>query len=397
MDALFVIVAELLLLPLLLWILILVELVLGTLGTAVGIVMGRRRPSDLVRHQWLRLRRRLVWSLLLASVALVLVDLVFFEALVNVVLGSIDDREDLDVRHAHAEGSFILGRIEIDHLEISGARGDLADPSARFELDIEKLIIDIDTGALLTATFAVEELSLDGVRGSYDRLRRAAPEREREQPGPAREFRLDRLHVGELALAVRDHGGAQVRELELELDELDIGPLRSDHAAFDALYRSRGRGSIAGIEFEMASHEVDGAPQMTLEIHDMPLAELGAPIERAAGVRAGGSADLVMVDRYHAEASPPELEIDVTLTLREFELHAGERATLATKMMLELAGDALGVLGREFPVAFELRIGEDELAGSRNLSESGIGERISDAIASALRDELQRAARRAKD
>jgi hypothetical protein len=392
MDALFVVVAELLLLPLILWVLILLELVIGTLGTLVGILLGRRRPTELIHRQWLRLRRRLVWSLLLFAIALVMIDLVFFEALVNVALGSIDDRDDLDVRHAHAEGSFILGRIEIDHLQLSGVRGDLDDPSARFELDIETLVIDIDTAALLTANFAVEELSLDGVRGSYDRLRRGASEPV-EQPGPSREFRVDRLHVGALELTLRDHVPATTRELTLELEELDIGPLRSDHAAYDMLYRSRGRGSVAGIGFELAAHEVDGVPQMTLEVHDMPLDELGAPLERAAGVRAGGKADLVLVNRHHADVDPAELEIDVTLTLREFELHAGDRATLGTKVMLELAGRALAQLGREFPVAFELRITEDELAGSRSLSESGVGERIGDAIATALRDELQRAAR----
>jgi hypothetical protein len=395
MDALFVVVAELLLLPVLLWALIIIELVVGTLGTLVGILLGRRSPTDLVRHQWLRVRRRLMWSLLLLATALVLVDLVFFEALVNVVLGSIDDRDDLEVGHAHAEGSFILGRIEIDHLELSGTRGDLDDPSARFELDIQKLVIDIDTAALLTFDFAVEELALDGVRGSYDRLRRVEPEQPREQPEPSREFRVDRLHIGALDLAVRDHTGTTPRELELELVELDVGPLRSDLAAFDMLYRSRGRGSVAGIEFEMASQDVDGVPQMTLEVLDMPLDELGAPLERAAGVRAGGRADLSLVNRYHRDADPAEVEIDVTVTLREFELHAGERATIGTKVMLELAGRALGQLGNHFPFAFEVRITEAELAGSRSMSESGLGERLSDAIATALRDELQRAAARA--
>jgi hypothetical protein len=393
MDALFVVVAELLLLPLILWALIVLELVVGTLGTLVGILLGRRSPSELITHQWKRLRRRLLWSLLLLAIALVAIDLVFFQPLVNVVLGSIDDRDDLDVRYAHAEGSFILGRIEIDHLEMSGTRGDLADPSARFELGIETLVIDVDTAALLALDFAVEELALDGVHGSYDRLRPGAPEPREEESGPSREFRVDRLHVGALELVVRDRVPSTPRELTLELAELDIGPLRSDHAAFDLLYRSRGRGSIAGIEFEMASHEVDGAPQMTLEVHDLPLDELGAPLERAAGVRAGGKADLVIANRYHGDVDPAEVEIDVTVTLREFELHAGEKATLGTKVMLELAGRALGRLGRKFPIAFELRITEDELAGARTLAESGIGERLGDAIATALRDELQRAAR----
>lgn len=394
MDALFIVVAELLLLPLLLWGLIVIELVLGTLATLVGIVLGRRRPGELISRPWLRLRRRLAWSLALLGGALLVVDLFFFEPLVNVVLGSVDDREDLDLRFAHAEGSFILGRIELEQLELAGTRGELADPSARFALHIDSLVIDIDTAALLALDLAVEELALDGVQGSYDRLRRSErePARPRER-GPAREFRVDRFHVGSLALTLRDHVGGQLRELPLELVELDIGPLRSDLAAFDLLYRSRGSGAIAGIAFEMAAHELDGVPQLTLDVHDIPLDELGAPLERAAGVRAAGKADLHMVNRYHADAGEPELELDVTMTLRELDIRSGERATLGTKLMLELAGKALARLGPSFPVAFEVRIAERELAGARNFADSGVAERVGDAIATALRDELQRAAK----
>ena len=165
MDALFIVVAELLIIPLILWALIVLELTVGVAASVFSIVIGRRSPSEAVVYSWRAIRRRLLWSLIFMTSALLLADLVLFDTIVHLALRSADDREDLDVAYEHAEGSFILGRIELHQLELAGVRGEHDDPSARFEVSVDRLVIDIDTARLLAAAFAVEELSLDGVRG----------------------------------------------------------------------------------------------------------------------------------------------------------------------------------------------------------------------------------------
>jgi hypothetical protein len=391
MDALFIVVAELLIVPLILWALIVLELTLGVAASVFAIIAGRRSPTEAVRYSFRTVRRRLRWSLIFLASGLLLADLVFFEAIVNLALGSVNDREDLEVNYAHAEGSFILGRIELHQLTFAGVRGGNDDPTARYGVSVDELVIDIDTAKLLSASFAVEELALDGVRGNFDRLRPSERKPEREEAEPSREFTVQRIHFGDISVALRDHTGESVRELEIALAELDIGPVASDSVAFDLLYRSRGHGSVAGHEFSLTSIEAEGVPQTTLEVHGIPLEELAGPLERAAGVRASGSADLVVVDRYVEDGPEPKVDIGVSVKLHELELEAGADASMGTRMMLQMAKRELSKFGDEFPLAFEISVLRSELAGARSFAESGVVERVSDAIVAALREQLAKA------
>jgi hypothetical protein len=315
---------------------------------------------------------------------------VFFESLVTLALGSADDRDDLDVNFAHAEGSFILGRVELHQLSLAGVRGG-ADPSARFAISADTLVIDIDTAALLSADFAVEEIALDGVAGSFERLREPPekPEKARREFELSRQFSVARFHVGDMHVALTDSTRSPARELPIELAELDVGPLDSETALFDLLYRARGRGAVDGHGFVLTAVERGGRAQTTLEVRDLPLDALGEQLEKAAGIRARGSADLTIVDTYSEGPPEPNVELAVALTLRELELEAGEGASYGTKLMLEMAETALGRLGPEFPLGFEITLARSELEGLRSLAEAGIVERVVDGLVTALREEIR--------
>lgn len=391
MEALFIVVAELLIIPLILWALIVLELTLGVAASVFAIMVGRRSLGEAIRFSWRAIRRRLIWSAICLGAALLLADLVFFETIVNLALRSVDEREQLDVSCGRAEGSFILGRIELHELALDGVRGGSEDPSARFGVFVDELIIDVDTAKLLSAAFAVEELSLDGVRGSFDRLRASPPKLERDQQdAPAREFTVERMHFGNIAIALRDHTGEQPRELELELAELDIGPVASDSVVFDLLYRSRGRGSIAGHEFSLTSVETERGPQTTLEVHDLPLDALAEPLEQAAKVSASGRAELMVVNRYVEGPSEPQIEIGVAMRLLALELEAGADASPGTRVMLQMASRQLSKYAGDFPLEFQINVLRSELAMARSLAESGVLERVSDAIVDALREQLSK-------
>lgn len=385
MDVLFIIVAELLIVPLILWALIMLELTVGVAASAFAIFAGRRSLSKAVMHSWRVIRRRLLWSLIFLSSGLLLADLVFFDAIVHLALRAADDREDLEVDYGHAEGSFILGRIELHQLELTAVRGG-DEPSVELAFAADSLIIDIDTKRLLMLDFVVEELALEGLRGSVDRLREspAEPRAEREL---AHEFRVERLHFGDVKVALRDHTQAPARELEVVLAELDLGPVASESLVFDLLYRVRGRGSIAGHDFTLTTSEAQGVPQTTLEVQDLPLGPLASAFERSAGVRVQASADLHLVNRY-LEGGDPQVEINVALQLRDLELEAAGELSVTTRLLLQVAQRELKRLGRDFPLEFGISVRRSELLGLRNLVESGIVERLTSAIATALRSQL---------
>lgn len=395
MDALFVIVAQLLIVPLILWALIVIDLTVGVASSIVSVLLGRKSATDAIDHRWRGVRRRLVWSLIFLTSGLLLADLVFFDAIVHQVLRSVDDREDLDVQFAHAEGSFILGRIEIDHLQIGGRRGQASDPSGEYSLEVEALVIDIDTLGLLTFDFALEDLSLEGVRGTYDRYHPPRGKREREPL--AREFTVERMHFGSTHLDLRDHtkldAAGEPRNIVIELVELDSGPLSSESAIFDLLYRTRGRGTIAGHDFVLSALEIDGEHETQLEVRDLSLDALADTLEERVGVRARGTADIELRNHHHP-GPPASVDITAAITMHQLELAAGKDATMRTKLLLDMAADMLSQLGEDFPLEFTVTIDEGELAGAQSLADSGVIERIADAIADALKNTLDAKNRR---
>jgi hypothetical protein len=400
MDALFVVVAELLIVPLILWGLIALELTVGVVTSIVSVLVGRRSPSEAVAHRWRAVRQRLLWSLIFLSSGLLLADLLLFDQLVTLALHSADEREDFDVDFAHAEGSFILGRIELQHLTLAGTRGgdDPDDPDARFAVSIESLVIDIDTARLRLGDVAVEEIAVDGVVGSFDRLRVRAPEPTPERRGVelelAREFSVQRLHVGGLKLELRDRTrtpapGFEAQRFEVELAELDLGPLHSSTALFDLLYRARGHGSVEGHPFVLTAVEHEGVAQSTLEVRNLPLDALGEQLEKASGVRARGHAELTVVNTYRDGPPEPKIDLAISLRLRGLELEAGPDSSYGTKLMLDMAASGLASLGDEFPLEFEISLLQSELRGMRSLAQAGVAERIADGIATALRETLR--------
>jgi len=400
MDALFVVVAELLLVPLVLWILIAVELTLGLAVSVVSYLLGRRSLEQALTHGLRAVQRRLLWSVVVLGAGLVLVDLLMFDPIVGLVLSEVDAREDLDIGYGAAEGSFILGRVELTDVAVTGVRdGDRADPSAHFEVVIDSLVIDVDTLALLGARFAVEDIAVEGVRGSFDRLRTVDRDRVDADRGFEldREFSVERVHFGAVALELRDHTKPPFaseahaegpRELDLVLDELDLGPLRSDTAIFDLLYRVRGRGSVAGVGFALRS-ATGPPPQTEVEVEVLPLSLLGDAIAEQTGLAVDGSAALWVTNVYREDPPEPRVELGVQLQLRELELGLAEDPGLKGRLALKVAERGIEKLGRDIPVTAELTILRSELEGVRSLAEAGIIEAVSRALVSSLREQMR--------
>lgn len=401
MDVLFVIVAQLLLVPLVLWALLAIELSLGLISSVVAVLLGRRSAKEAVRNRLRSVVRRIVVLMVVSTTALLAADLLFFEALVSLALGGLDDREDLELRYANAEGSFILGRVELHGLELAGARGSHeGGPASTFTLAAETLVIDVDTLGMLTLDFAVEELSLDGVEGRYERF---APRVQADDEAGFeldREFTVERFHVGAAHFVYVDHDEAD-RTVHANLTELDAGPVRSEAPIFDLLYRTRGHGELrfgsdadaAALPFSLSTASPDANPRSTLELTAVPLDPFTHVVEARTGLRASGQAAVVLGNRYvdapESSAEGPKIELSLEAKLAGLQLSAGDSAGLAAKVMLEVAEHALVRLGGALTLDVQLVILERELVGMRSLAESDLVDRLVQASVDTLQTQLR--------
>lgn len=300
MEALLLIVAELMTIPLFVATALLIEFTGGALIGVVQLLLSRgdRRPSR-ARRWW----RRIVWTstgvlgLLLAT--LVFIDLVLYEQGLRLLLDHVERRSGVDLCFERASGNIFTGEVHLEGVTIRHSNG------AEVALNIDAVDIDVAMLRLLEPAVPITRLELRGVRGAITR-RHAAPRGTR--PG-GRSFVIERLAISDMAIDFEDLAGTPLRSLPLAVDDLELAPLRSDHALVDLLCHTRASGRARGVSF--------AAEPGRWRAWDISLASAAARLGPAGKWLRGGQLDLAVVCPAE-DADPFDLRVEVGLSRLQF-------------------------------------------------------------------------------
>lgn len=346
MEALILVVAELMAIPLLIAAALLFE-VAGAALILLGQAIAWRgaRPTRLLRW-W----RRLVWTLtgvlgfVLAS--LIFVDLVLYEHGLRLLLDQVERTSGVDVGFERGRGNLFTGLVQLEGVTVRHRNG------ADVALTIDRLEIDIAMLRIFGGAVPISNLELHGVRGSIVRNKAQGTGRP-----PGRGFVVERLLVDDLAIDFEDLAGGPVRVLPLALDRLEMTPLRSDLAVVDLLCHTTARGRARGNPFaaEAGAWRVDG------------IALGGLRLGAASKWLRGGALD-VAVRCKDDRADPFVLAVDVGLS--GFQLvPPGEltRRTIAQRLAA-----ALSRLGPRIDLELSLELPRDRLAGVASAAHAGL-------------------------
>jgi hypothetical protein len=349
-EALLLVVAELMAIPLLVAAALLFEVAgLAVIGLGALLVGRRARPTALVRW-W----RRGVWTLtgvlgfLLA--ALVFVDLALYEPGLRLLLGQVERSSGVDLYFERARGNIFTGEVHLEGVTIRhhGAGADV-------DLSIERLDIDIAMLRLFEPRVPITGLELHGVRGALVREGGRAAERRR-----GRGFVIEQLIVDDLAVDFEDRAVAPIRLLPVAVDHLEIAPLRSDAALVDLLCHTSARGRARGNTFvaRPGAWSVDHIP---LGLQDS--ARLGTMGKWLRGGQL--DVDLTCLD---AGADPLALGVDVGLSGFQVAPPEGTgRRALAQKIAA-----AVTRVGPRVELHLRLEIDRGRLVGVASASEIGL-------------------------
>lgn len=349
MEALLVVVAELMAIPLLIAAALLFELA-GAALIAVGQVIAwrRGRPSRLLRW-W----RRLVWTLTgvlgFVLTALVFVNLVLYEPGLRLLLDQVERSSGVDVCFERGSGNIFTGEVHLEGVTVRHRNG------ADVALSIDSLDIDIAMLRVFAGETPIESLQLHGVRGAIVRNKIQGD----GQP-PGRGFVIERLVVDDLAIEFEDLAGGPVRVLPLAIDHLEVTPLRSRLAVVDLLCHTRAAGRARGSRFSAATGawKVDG----------VALDGVGGPRLGAASKWLRGGALDVGVTCRDPDADPLVLGLDVGLSAFQLVPPADlGRRTIAQKLTAAVAG-----LGPRIDLEFKLEIGRRRLDGAASAAHAGL-------------------------
>lgn len=348
MEALILVVAELMAIPLLIAAALLFE-VAGAAVIALGqmIAWRRARPTRLLRW-W----RRLVWTLTgvlgFVLTALIFVDLFLYEPGLRLLLDQVERASGVDVCFERGRGNLFTGVVHLEGVTVRHRNG------ADVALTIDRLDIDIAMLRVFADEVPISELQLHGVRGALVRNKTQGT----GHP-PGRGFVIERLVVDDLAIDFEDLAGGPVRVLPLAIDHLEISPLRSRLAVVDLLCHTRAAGRARGSEF---SADAGG-----WKVGGIALGGQGPRLGPVSKWIRGGALDVAVACR---DAAADPLVLGITVGVAGFQLvPPGEpgRRTIAQKLAA-----AFSSLGPRIDLDLELEIGRDRLDGAPSAAHAGL-------------------------
>ncbi|MCY2990115.1 MAG: hypothetical protein NTY19_19915 [Planctomycetota bacterium] len=331
---------------------------------------GRRNPWR-ATARWIGIGGASLLVVLL--IALTVANWLFFDDLVRWQLARAGRKTGITVVFDSASGSLWTGVMELHEVKVNRTTNE----ASHFDLSVRKLSVDLAMLDLLFLKPVFEQVEVQGLRGTYDRV--GLPEKL-----PAhRPFRLGRLEVRDAVIRVSDHTRPRNVQAQLQVDSLVAEPLRSDWAVFDLLFRCNAAGRIDGRDFSISTREIptgretrwrgDGLPVQLLAAH------VGGPLEWIKS----GDLDVTVTDRWQL-GEQTRIDMHWKLVLQDIQAEVPGDASRTTRAVAKPAVAFLNKHALRLPLEFEVAIDRERFRFAASPQAAGLGRTVGDALAAEL-------------
>lgn len=397
MEALFILLADLIILPITLFATLLAEGVAtfaiactAVAESALGISLSfrRKQPPPALSPEALELRRqksqrrrkflkRLSWTLggiLTLMVAVVcLLNSVFFEATVRWGLARIEKRSGVKISFTSASGSLFSGQLTLKG--VAAQRNESA--ASNFNLQAEEFSLDLSMTKLMGGSSRIEQVFISGLKGEFHRV--TTPERMKLR----KRYEVKHLRVVGAEINIRDTSRPEEARFMLKITELECQPLRSQFAVFDILFRSNVQGEIAGRPFAIQTKTTEHGRETLWQADGLPMAfaarQLGGPFNWLTG----GTVDVRIADKWEI-ADAANIKLDWSFVFQNLVVAAPEGATPTKRFLATAITTYLRLHAERLDVSFSLTMNENQFEGAASAGAAGLWDATRDGLVQEL-------------
>jgi len=392
MEGLILLLAGFLALPSLAGLAVLLDLVVLGIDLVVHLFVSlagrvRRRSGRAGAPAQATKRHRIPWKamgrwigivgtslLVLAIIVVSIANWFFFDAIVRSQLAGVKEKTGITVTFGSANGNLWTGVVALHNVEFKRTE----DESSQFDLSAETFRIDLSTIDLLLLDAVFEQVEVQGLRGTYDRV--GLPEKLKLR----KTFRLDRLKVSDVAIEVRDHTRRKnVVQAQLQIESLVAEPLRSEWAVFDLLFRTDAKGRVNGRDFSIATHEIPDGRQTRWQGDGLPVELLGAYLGGPLNWVTAGRLDIDVTDRWQLGDSA-EIEMHWDVVLRDVKAEVPPDASRMTRVVAQPTVALLNKHSVRLPLKFDVVVDRERFHFAASPEAMELGRTIGDALADEL-------------
>jgi hypothetical protein len=382
-EALFILLADLIILPMTLFAGVLVEgivtaaaAVASFLEATSGIIFfgasdQKVEPSTaewktserkLRRRTWLQ---RFSWGLggmlILLVTAVCLLNFAFFESTVHWGLARIEKRSGVKIEFTSASGNLFSGKLT---LKGATARRQ-GNTASNFDLRADEFTVNLSVGKLFAGTARIETVFLSGLKGDFQRM--SNPEQMRLR----RQYEISHLRIENAEISVNDTSGQKSHHFDLKIKELDSRPLRSRFAVFDLLFRSNLAGEIAGCPFTVQMEKTDHGRKTEWQAEELPVSLVAYYVGGPLNWLSGGTVDVSVADEWAIERGTA-IDLHWRFILKNLEIGSASGKSLSARFLSSTVTEYLRQHAKQLEISFSLRLNEAQFEGTTSLGAAGL-------------------------
>ncbi|MEO0345872.1 MAG: hypothetical protein AAF229_06400 [Pseudomonadota bacterium] len=374
MEALALLIGEIVFVVLIPFIALAIEIIGAAISALMAAMSGRKREPGARGGIAKPVAVALASLSAVVLVAVLVVNLFFFEQAVQFVFDRVEQRKGITTSCETIDGSLITGRVQLGDCDIKRREH----PVSTFDLQVAEIDLDLRIASMF-GTAQLDFARVSGLSGAVFTDRRSAanqPPRDR----PRREFEIHELAVTDVRIAVTGiNASGNAFSVPVSVAQLDSKPLRSKLLLFDVLFRANASGRLAGAPFELASSATPDGRRTEWRATQVPVASLADVVGGALGWFSAGFVDVYVEDDWEATEAT-SLDLDWRLEFSDLEVTpppgTGRVARIASVPLTRLINGYDGSIPLEFGLVLE----ENQFALRYSLSAAGVWLAIKEAV-----------------
>jgi hypothetical protein len=309
--------------------------------------------------------KRLSWTLagiVVLMVAVVcLLNFVLFESTVRWGLARIGKRSGVEISFASASGSFFSGEMALKKVAAQRQGSGVSN----FDLRADEFSVNLSMTQLLKRSSRIEKIFISGLNGEFHRV--TAPDRMKIR----KNYEVDHLRLERADIDIRDTSRPEEAQFTLKISELDSQPLRSRFAVFDILFRSNASGEIAGQPFLIQMKKTESGRETVWQVDQLLVLfaarYIGGPIKYLTG----GTIDVRVEDKWKIGKNT-EIEMHWSFLLKDLVVVPPEGASLKNHLVASAIAEYLRRNAEKLDVSFNLIVNENQFEGTASAGAAGL-------------------------
>ncbi len=381
MEALVLILGELVFAILAPFVMLVVDVIGSILGLTVSFGVGRKDERAATGKTARVIAQVLIGVAIITLIAIGIVNSFFFDGAVRYVFDMTERRSGVITTCQDIDGSLFAGRVELGNCTVRRP----THPASTFDLRVNEVALDIRVTSLL-GTANIDVARVIGLEGWIDSDRSVVGQSDDSEQGqkPKRAFVIEDLDVADISVTLSGtNPDGNPFKLPVEIGQIRSQPLRSRLALFDILFRSNAVGSIAGASFEISTSSMPDGRQTAWRATQVPVASLGALVGGSLAWFSSGYVDVRVDDQWQRGDS---LSIDMNWQLYFTDVRVS--APSGTRALARIASEPLtryvNDLDGQFPLEFQMVVNEDQFEFKSSLAAAGLWSAVGESVNRAL-------------